>query len=341
MNVQNHRRLVELTVEATISNAAGICSITALWVFIADNAIERYRKNTARLGRAIMIISFLCLSAAIVARGMEAARFPIANLYESLMLFSWGLLAAFLSLSQKVKLPQLGWITALAVSTIFLYSSWLPASQHEITPLMPALVSYWRAIHVPPLIVSYAFLLLAGLLAIVQLWISKSRLTAISGIFTLLISVSCIYMGTLSAVQSEFTRLLFWLGTIAGCAAMLLSQRKESAATVELNESADTLDELSQKCISVAFPLLTFGIVTGALWANHAWGSYWSWDPKESMSLATWLSYAAYLHLRARTNISAGALSTCAVLGLILTLLTYLGFNFLGFGGLHSYGKLD
>lgn len=330
-----------MTVEATITNAAGICSITALWVFIANNALEQYRKHTAKLGRAIMLVSFLCLTAAIIARGIEAARFPIANLYESLMLFSWGLLAAFLLLSQKVKIPQLGWITALAVSTIFLYSSWLPASQHEIAPLMPALVSYWRAIHVPPLIVSYALLLLAGLLALAQLWLNKSRVTAFSGIFTLAISVTCIYMGTLSTVSAEITRLVFWLGTAAGCSAMLLSQRKESTAKIEPSETADTLDELSQKCISIAFPLLTFGIITGALWANHAWGSYWSWDPKESMSLATWLSYAAYLHLRARANISANALSTCAVLGLILTLLTYLGFNFLGFGGLHSYGKLS
>lgn len=330
-----------MTVEATITNAAGVCSITALWIYIFNYAIEKKRKLTGRIAAFAMYISFACLSAAIVARGVEAARFPIANLYESLLLFAWGLLAAFLFLSRKVKLPQLGWLTALAVSSIFLYSSWLPSSQHDIQPLMPALVSYWRAIHVPPLIVSYAFLLLAGLLAMAHLWITRKFLTALSSITALSVSVACIYMGTLSSVAPQLVQGIFWIGTTVSCLAILYANSKESSLQFAASELSDTLDELSQKCITVAFPLLTFGIVTGALWANHAWGSYWSWDPKESMSLATWLSYAGYLHLRARPNVKTSTLAACAVFGLLLTLLTYLGFNFLGFGGLHSYGKLS
>jgi cytochrome c biogenesis factor len=89
----------------------------------------------------------------------------------------------------------------------------------------------------------------------------------------------------------------------------------------------------------VGFPLLTIGIITGGLWANHAWGSYWSWDPKESMALVTWLGYAAYIHLRIHRETSEEKLSLVAIAGMMLTLLTYLGFNSLGFGGLHSYGK--
>lgn len=91
--------------------------------------------------------------------------------------------------------------------------------------------------------------------------------------------------------------------------------------------------------MAIGFPLLTIGIITGGLWANHAWGSYWSWDPKESMALVTWLSYAAYIHLRIQRELSAEKLAVVSVIGLLLTLLTYLGFNSLGFGGLHSYGK--
>ena len=72
---------------------------------------------------------------------------------------------------------------------------------------------------------------------------------------------------------------------------------------------------------------------------RYSWGSYWSWDPKESMARVTWLSYAAYIHLRIQRELSAPKMSVVAVIGLLLTLLTYLGFNSLGFGGLHSYGK--
>jgi cytochrome c-type biogenesis protein CcsB len=105
-------------------------------------------------------------------------------------------------------------------------------------------------------------------------------------------------------------------------------------------KAAETYDDVSYRLIAIGFPLLTIGIITGGLWANHAWGSYWSWDPKESMALVTWLSYAAYIHLRVYREERPEKLALVAVIGLILTLLTYLGFNTLGFGGLHSYGQI-
>ncbi|HEY9711867.1 MAG TPA: cytochrome c biogenesis protein CcsA, partial [Chroococcales cyanobacterium] len=104
-------------------------------------------------------------------------------------------------------------------------------------------------------------------------------------------------------------------------------------------KACELYDDVSYRAIAIGFPLLTIGIITGGLWANHAWGTYWSWDPKESMALVTWISYAAYIHLRIHREFSAEKLSLVSVAGLLLTLLTYLGFNSLGFGGLHSYGK--
>jgi cytochrome c-type biogenesis protein CcsB len=102
---------------------------------------------------------------------------------------------------------------------------------------------------------------------------------------------------------------------------------------------AETYDDVSYRCIAIGMPALTFGIITGGLWANHAWGTYWSWDPKESMALVTWLSYAAYIHLRVHRECSAEKLALVSIVGLLLTLMTYLGFNSLGLGGLHSYGN--
>jgi len=137
--------------------------------------------------------------------------------------------------------------------------------------------------------------------------------------------------------------LMFVGSSLVGTVLGFLSLKKVDAgksADTEAVKRAAMYDDVGYRCVAVGFPLLTFGIITGGLWANHAWGSYWSWDPKESMALVTWLSYAAYIHLRIQRELSAEKLSVVAVLGLLLTLLTYLGFNSLGFGGLHSYGKI-
>jgi len=234
----------------------------------------------------------------------------------------------------------LGCLTALCVTLVFLYASWLPPGLHEIKPLMPALVSFWRVIHVPPLIVSYAFFITSGLLAILNLWSARRRRTAISCLMALALCVVSIYLGTLKLASAPTINLLFWCGLTVSCFAILLLFWMETKSKPVRTELYEMTEAICQKSITIAFPLLTFGIVTGAFWANHAWGAYWTWDPKESMSLATWLSYAAYLHLRAREDCRTDSLSLCAFLGLLLTILTYLGFSFLGMGGLHTYGNL-
>lgn len=330
-----------MSAEAALSNIAGISSIASFWMFMLSRAFQAKARQIGIAAAALLALCFACVTLSIVARGLAAARFPIANLYESLLLFSWGLLLLFLLWGRSKRLPQMGWLTALTVSCVFLYLSWLPASQHEIKPLMPALVSYWRAIHVPPLIVSYAFLVMGGLLAIGHLWLARRIKTAVYSVAALSVCLASIALGTFTKLEPQIVQLIFWLGLLVTCTGMVRVFVTESREAYPATPQVDAIDELSQKCISTAFPLLTFGIVTGALWANHAWGSYWSWDPKESMSLATWLSYAAYLHLRSRTGSNSDCLSLCAVLGLLLTLLTYLGFTFLGIGGLHSYGRIS
>jgi cytochrome c-type biogenesis protein CcsB len=101
--------------------------------------------------------------------------------------------------------------------------------------------------------------------------------------------------------------------------------------------SAEVLDEFSYRIIGVGFPLLTLGIVTGAAWANSAWGSYWSWDPKETWSLIVWLIYAAYLHARIARGWRGRRSAWLSVVGFCATLFCYLGVNLL-LSGLHSYG---
>lgn len=329
-----------MNTEAILVNAAGLSSIVALWMFAIGSAFKSKTRIVYIAGIVVLAFCFTCVSISLLVRTAESARFPITNLYESLLLFSWGLLLVSIVLFSRQSLPQLGWLTALSVSLVFLYASWLPPGQHVIKPLMPALVSYWRAIHVPPLIVSYAFFVMSGLLSIVNLWSGRRRMTAAACLLALLVCLLSIYLGTLKLADVQTIQLGFWIGLCISCAAtfgLFFWEAHRPFVPTKLNDLADGL---SQKSIAIAFPLLTFGIITGALWANHAWGAYWTWDPKESMSLATWLSYAAYLHLRSRSSCRSDTLSLCAFLGLLLTILTYLGFTFLDLGGLHTYGNI-
>ena len=96
------------------------------------------------------------------------------------------------------------------------------------------------------------------------------------------------------------------------------------------------LDEVNYKAIAVGFPLLSLGIITGAAWANYAWGTYWSWDPKETWSLITWFIYAAYLHARLTRGWQGKRAAILSIIGFLFVIFTYFGVNFL-LSGLHSY----
>nr|YP_010732358.1 heme attachment to plastid cytochrome c [Polulichloris maxima]WDY13272.1 heme attachment to plastid cytochrome c [Polulichloris maxima] len=110
----------------------------------------------------------------------------------------------------------------------------------------------------------------------------------------------------------------------------------EQANTMQFHLS-DRLDNLSYRILALGFPLLTIGILSGAVWANEAWGSYWSWDPKETWALITWLVFAIYLHTRITKGWSGEKPAIVASVGFFIVWFCYLGVNLLG-NGLHSYG---
>ena len=102
-------------------------------------------------------------------------------------------------------------------------------------------------------------------------------------------------------------------------------------------DSLTNLEDLTYRAISMGFPLFTAGaLVAGAIWAKRAWGAYWSWDPKEVLSLVVWLVYAAYLHARSVRGLRGPAAAALSIAGFLLTLFTI--FSTLVFGGLHAYG---
>jgi len=113
--------------------------------------------------------------------------------------------------------------------------------------------------------------------------------------------------------------------------------RTASAGIAAMFPSSRILDDLNYKAIMIGFSLLTLGIVTGAAWANYAWGTYWSWDPKETWSLIVWFVYAAFLHARITKGWVGKRAAVLSVAGFAATIFCYLGVN-LFLSGLHSYG---
>ena len=117
---------------------------------------------------------------------------------------------------------------------------------------------------------------------------------------------------------------------------LLRGRFKESGFWDQHIPSRDKLDTISYRSVALGLLFLTFTIITGAIWAERAWGSYWSWDPKETWSLVTWIIYAVYLHLRLRRKKDASFLAWYLIVAIPVVLFTFAGVNTL-LPGLHSY----
>ncbi|MCF8131279.1 MAG: c-type cytochrome biogenesis protein CcsB [Deltaproteobacteria bacterium] len=116
-----------------------------------------------------------------------------------------------------------------------------------------------------------------------------------------------------------------------------LDRSEESHLFLKLIPSKAVLDDLNYQMVVIGFLMLTLGIITGSVWAHSAWGSYWSWDPKETWSLITWLVYASVIHTRLVKGWTGKKIAVLSIVGFVCVLFTYFGVNYLA--GLHSYGK--
>jgi len=113
-------------------------------------------------------------------------------------------------------------------------------------------------------------------------------------------------------------------------------KKKRLGALFQKLPSLNTLDDISYRCLTIGFPLLTLAIISGAIWAEKAWGTYWSWDPKETWSLITWFIFAALLHSRLTTGWRGQRASLLTIAGFLIMLFTFIGVN-LWLPGLHAY----
>ncbi len=304
-----------------------------LYVFRTLNA-SKWVWHTAW---ALLAGTVFSLVASIWLRSIEAEYFALSNMYESLMVLSLGMMMAFLMLDRWFGLRGLGWPVCLVLLVSVGYATTLPTDIH---PLQAALQSYWRAIHVPVILLSYSMFTLAFVSSLIYLvkaqWGNPD--SGISG--TGFTPVNALASGGADGRTGDAVSQSLAHQVLSHDLEADLAQRsaQEVSASV-VTEGAHIYDEITYRCVAIGFPLLAIGIILGGLWANEAWGNYWSWDPKESMSLVTLLAYGVYLHIRVNGEHSAKTLAWVSVGGYIMMLITYFGVNLMGLG-LHSYGKI-
>ena len=270
------------------------------------------------LVRLLVAAANLCLTAQLVLRWWDSGHFPISNLYESLCFLAWGCTLTQLLVERSWPSPLVpAAATPMALGCVAFASFALPDRLQEASPLVPALRSSWLVMHVSVIMLSYAALLVGSLLSLAVLFTDRQN--------SLELRSSSIGSGGYRQAQ---------LATATEGAGTASPQLQLSSVAMPI---AEQLDSLSYRTITVGFLLLSVGLVSGAVWANEAWGSWWSWDPKETWALICWLVYAAYLHTRLIRGWQGRKPALVAAAGLVVIVVCYIGVNLLGIG-LHSYG---
>ena len=266
-------------------------------------------------------------------RWLNYGYFPLSNLYESLLFLAWGITFTTIVLESKTRTSIVGSISnPISLFIVGFAGLSLPENMQAPSPLVPALKSNWLMMHVTVMMLSYASLIVGSLLGIFFLILTNGRKDEI------------ILQGNSYGKIFKDSNLLdtaFYKEGSTDNYSTLVFEELEKPKPIKENRLTllESIDNLSYRTISFGFPLLTIGIIAGAVWANEAWGSYWSWDPKETWALITWLVFASYLHARITKSWQGRKPAIIASFGFLVVWICYLGVNFLG-KGLHTYGQL-
>lgn len=299
--------LINNIINGSMYKVIYITSIMATLNYLRNIISISYNK-TYYFSKINLIICNLSIAGVLIQRWYIQRYFPLSNLYESLIFLSW-ILTLITIIIHKNSIIAAAIISPMTTFLIIYWNFIIPNSLKSITNLLPALKSNWLMMHVSIMLVSYGALMTGCLISIAYLIINKKKF------FT---THNQNYSSTTFASHKNI-------------------KRKLNEIPTKLEE---ILDNLSYKTISLGFPLLTLGIISGAVWANDAWGNYWSWDPKETWALITWLIFAAYLHTRINNSWKGEKSAILATIGFIIIWTCYLGVNFLA-QGLHSYGSIN
>ena len=291
-------------------------AMTIYWISLS---IFKENNNLVQIGRISSITANILLFLILASRWVVAGYFPLSNLYESLLFLTWTLLTIYLYIENKTKSKLMGAILLPVALLITGFANLtLSPEMQKASPLVPALQSNWLMMHVSMMMLSYATLIMGSLLCILFLVISK-------------------YQDVDLQIVDESSLPLYNV-MLDYYEAKLFAPSDEISELGKL-KLLQSLDNWSYRIIGLGFPFLTIGIIAGGVWANEAWGSYWSWDPKETWALITWLVFASYLHARITKSWQGKRPAIIASFGFIVVWICYLGVNFLG-KGLHTYGQI-
>ena len=250
----------------------------------------------ANIGMSLSWLQAALLLAAVVLRGLSANRWPLGNMYEFALFGAFGVTAAFVLASLRNDVRWLGVLISgfvlidVGVAVMLLFT--------EVAPLVPALHSYWLAIHVTAAVLSTGGFTLGSGASLSYLAVERFKRRSATG------------------EPVRFTR---WVASRV--------------------PDETRLDAFAYRVHAFTFPLWTFAVVAGAIWAQAAWHRYWGWDPKETWSFVIWVVYAAYLHARATAGWKGARAAWISVWGFIAVLFNFFVVNIL-FVGLHSYSGL-
>nr|WPY71291.1 cytochrome c biogenesis protein [Quercus helferiana] len=267
-----------------------------------------------------IITTFVCITGLLVTRWIYSRHLPLSDLYESFIFLSWSLSIIHMVPYLKKHKNHLSAITApIVILTQGFATSGFLTEMHQSRILVPALQSHWLMMHVSMMVLGYAALLCGSLLSVALIVITFRKI-----------------IRTFDKSNNES----FSFGEI-----QYINERNNvlwntpfiSSKNYYRSQLIQQLDHWSYRIISLGFIFLTMGILSGAVWANEAWGSYWNWDPKETWAFITWTIFAIYLHIRTNPNQEGVNSAIVASLGFLIIWICYLGVNLLGIG-LHSYG---
>nr|QVQ56706.1 cytochrome c biogenesis protein ccs1 [Erythrocystis saccata] len=293
-----------------------LLGLVIYWINLNFNSTNHLNK----LCFLLTILTNITIGLSLGIRWIENRYFPLSNLYESLIFLGWSITFIQIILETKTKNRFIGSVTIpITLFIISFANSYLPNDLKAASPLVPALKSNWLMMHVTVMILSYGTLMTGSLLSFLLLIISNNNKIKIEG-------------NSINSTQKVLFR-------------YQLNKKDKVTQSNRIENKIDTIkltqiiDNISYRIIGFGFPLLTIGIISGAVWANDAWGTYWSWDPKETWALITWIIFAIYLHSRINNKLEGKKPAIIASVGFIVIWICYLGVNFIG-KGLHSYGWL-
>ncbi len=301
-------------------NVAIFSYLAAMVVYFAFLAFKR--TSLWQAGRALAIVGLAANVTTIVTRGLAAHRVPWGNMYEYSVLLSALVVLGYLVIVEGVyEVRTLGGFALMFA--IFTMAVALLFFRVPPGPLVPALNSYWIKIHVVAAISGSSLLALGGIVTILYLIVDQRERRQVDALRTQ--DPAPIMGGALNTDAPP--DLVVDAGTDEPTTASTAGGRLPSAAT---------LDALAYRIFAFAFPVWTFAVIAGAIWAQDAWGRYWGWDPKETWSFITWVIFAGYLHARATAGWRGRKAAAIALVGFVSLLITYYAVN-LWIVGLHSY----